>query len=309
MIQLYDLPYAEAAAHLRAGAVAWVTVNPVEYHGPHLPLHTDRWQAEGLARDLHRALGEPGEVLLGADLELGAEPAPGPGSRHVPYLTVKAEVLRAAEALVEMGARRIAFVTFHGAPLHNLALYEAVSALRARGIAAAAPFQTIVRLLLEERPLDFLDPSVAMLPAQVRTQVRDALRWDFHGGYFETSLMLHWAPHTVASSHRDLPACPPVNRDRRLQLAARAARALGRSDTAVEFEYAAQGVGWQQLRPQPGYTGHPHLASAEAGAWFADLVVDRALPSTLAGLAGRPVDDRPPMRWVAPLTGWGRLSP
>ena len=64
MRRLLDLPHGEAVDRLRGGAVAWVTVNPIEYHGRHLPLHTDRLQAEGWIEDLHRRLGEPGEPLL-----------------------------------------------------------------------------------------------------------------------------------------------------------------------------------------------------------------------------------------------------
>lgn len=309
MIQALDLPLAELKERLRAGAVAWVTVNPVEFHGPHLPLHTDRWQAEGLARDLHAALGEPGEPLLCADLELGVDPAPGPGSRHAPYGTVVAEVQRAVDGLAALGATRFALVTFHGAPLHNLALHAVVERLRARGLSAVAPFQAVVRLLLEPVEPHGLDGAVAMLPEARREVVADALPWDFHGGYFETSLMLHWAPHVVSGAHTALPPCPEVTPDRWLLRASRVARRLGRAGTAAELEFAARGVGFQRLRPFPGYSGHPADANAQAGRWFAELALDRALPPTRAALTGSPLPDRPSMAWVGPATAWGRLGP
>jgi hypothetical protein len=37
-------------------------------------------------------------------------------------------------------------------------------------------------------------------------------------------------------------------------------------------------------------------------------VLDRSLSLVREGLAGRPGDDRPPMRWVGPATAWGRLQ-
>ncbi|MFN7132430.1 MAG: hypothetical protein ACK4N5_10120, partial [Myxococcales bacterium] len=69
MIQLLDLPQSEArrliAAHAGESgrAPVYLTVNPVEYHGPHLSLHNDRLVSEGLVRALHARLF-PGEPLL-----------------------------------------------------------------------------------------------------------------------------------------------------------------------------------------------------------------------------------------------------
>ena len=309
MKRLFDLPHHEATARLHAGAIAWVTVNPVEYHGPHLPLHTDRLQSEAWIGDLHEALGEPGEALLACDLEMGVDPAFGPGSRHVPFRTVRDEAVRAGLALAELGATRVGFVTFHGAPLHNLALHHAVVALRRLGVAAVAPFQAVVRLLLETSEVDPGDAAFAMLPDAQRLVVAAALPWDFHAGYFETSLMLHWAPQAVSADQPLCPPCPPVRPDRRMARAARLARRAGRHALADELDYAAVALGWQQLDPFPGYTGFPGLASAEAGACFAELVLERSVELCRRALAGSPDDDRPPMGWVGPLTAWGRVSP
>lgn len=308
MKRLFDLPHAEAVERLRAGAVAWVTVNPVEFHGPHLPLHTDRWQSEAWIGELHRRMGEADEPLVACDLEMGVDPAPGPGSRAVPYATVRREALRAGRALAELGATRVGFVTFHGAPLHNLALHDAVIDLRGRGLAAVAPFQAVVRVLLEPLRDGALDRAVAMLPPDQREAVCEALPWDFHGGYFETSLMLHWAPQVVSPDVGRVPPCPPVTPERKLAVASRLARRMGRAATAAEVAYAAMAMGWQRLRPFPGYTGFPGLANAEAGAVFAEMVLERTLELTRRGLAGTPDDDRPPMGWTGPATGWGRLT-
>ena len=71
-MQLFDLPHVEAVRRLRAGATVWLTVDLVEYHGPHLPLHTDRLLARGLARDLSARMGE-GDPLFAEDLEVGVD--------------------------------------------------------------------------------------------------------------------------------------------------------------------------------------------------------------------------------------------
>ena len=69
--------------------------------------------------------------------------------------------------------------------------------------------------------------------------------------------------------------------------------------------HPVQNTAWVTV--DTGYTGFPGLASAEAGAFFADLVIGRSIDIVRRGLAGAPEDDRPPMRWVGPLTGWGRI--
>ncbi|MCA9492719.1 MAG: creatininase family protein [Myxococcales bacterium] len=307
MIRLLDLPHTEARRRLSEGAVAWITANPIEYHGPHLPLDTDRLQSLGWIEDLHTALEEPGEPLLCADLPLGVEPAPGPGSQPVSYAHLREAVARAARSAVELGARRIVVVTFHGSPLHNLALHDVVVDLRRRGIAACAPFQDVVRLLLEPLDLERARRTVAHLGQQDAERVLADLGWDFHAGFFETSLMLHWAPASVSPRHVELPPCPAVPRSRRVGALGRLARALGAAGTAAELEFAAVALGWQSLRPFPGYTGHPALASAGAGAEFAELVVERTAPRVRQALAGEPIGG-PPLAWIGPLTAWGRLS-
>lgn len=308
VIRLLDLPHTEARRRLSEGAVAWITANPIEYHGPHLPLDTDRLQSLGWIEALHAALDEPGEPLLCADLPLGVEPAPGPGSQPVSYARLREAVTRAARSVEELGARRVVIVTFHGSPLHNLALHEVVVDLRRRGIAACAPFQEVVRLLLEPLDLERARQAVAHLEEPDAERVLADLGRDFHAGFFETSLMLHWAPASVSPRHIELPPCPAVPRSRSMSALGRIAAAFGASGRAAELDFAAVALGWQSLRPFPGYTGHPALASADAGALFADLVVERSAPPTRLALAGEPVGG-PPLAWIGPLTAWGRLAP
>jgi hypothetical protein len=67
MTDLLDLPHIEAAARAGEGAPAFLFVNPVEYHGPHLSLHNDRHISVGLARRL--AAAESYADALSGDIE------------------------------------------------------------------------------------------------------------------------------------------------------------------------------------------------------------------------------------------------
>jgi len=82
VISLLDIPHQEARRLVKSGAPVYLTVNPVEYHGPHLSLHNDRLISIGLVREVHERLAEKHDwpLLLGADLEVGVEPCPGPGT-------------------------------------------------------------------------------------------------------------------------------------------------------------------------------------------------------------------------------------
>jgi creatinine amidohydrolase len=298
-LALLDLPHRDAADRVRRAPVVWVPVNPVEYHGPHLPLHTDALLTRAWVGELHRALFGDGEPVCTADLEVGVEPTPGPGTRAVSYGEVRRSLIRTCRSLVDLGATAIVPITFHGAPLHNLALASAVRWCRARGVRAAAPFQEVVRRLGSDDPV--FREVVAQIVPERRAEVAASLPHDFHAGLLETSLLLRWGPEHVSPVHRELPPCPipapwgPL---------AAAARLTG----APELTVAAYGAGWMRLRPFPGYTGHPALATAEIGALFARAVVDGVVPALRAALDGAE-PAAPPFRWVGPLSLWGLVRP
>lgn len=109
VVRLLELPHREARRLLSRGEpIVYLGVNPVEFHGPHLSLHNDRLISEGLSRDLHAALCRrrgDAPFIVASELELGCEPASGPGSRHARLSTLRDAVGEAVRALAELGAR------------------------------------------------------------------------------------------------------------------------------------------------------------------------------------------------------------
>jgi len=303
---LLDVPSDALRARFDDGAVAIVTVNPVEYHGPHLSLSNDRHISHGLAIDVCRALDLPFVVV--GDVPLGVEPCPGPGSRHSDYQTVRAAVVESCRALVELGAERVVLSTFHGSPLHNKAVDDGVRFLAAHGVRAFAPLVCVLERLLVLDPRD-LDDAVAPVDEREREALRAELANDLHAGFFETSLTLHYAPHTVSKDLARVPHAPTLVPDARVSFLADAALRAGLPRRAAELRFVAAALAWMSLDPFPGYTGKPSLANAQSGAAFARLIVDDA-----AALARRVLVDgapmpAPPLAWVKPLTLGGRLAP
>lgn len=314
MISLFDRPHAEARALVSSGAPVFLFVNPVEFHGPHLPLHTDTLISHGLAKDLFSRLLEVRPTwpfLLGSELSVGVEPTPGPGSRPVPYPTVRASVVEACRALHQLGAERVVLMTFHGNPLHSLALDAGIRFLKRRGVRAVAPLHLLLRMLVElnRDDLEQYRDAVSHVPdAELQKEVLDQLPLDFHAGFFETSLALHYAPDSVAKDYVRLPPCPPIRPNRAVAAIASALDRTGAKSLAREIGFAAQGLGWFGIRPFPGYTGQPHLASPAAGSVLAKLIIDSWFePVRRVLLEGAPAPAAV-MPWTAWLTLGGRLG-
>jgi creatinine amidohydrolase len=311
MKSLFDLPHCEAKKWVETGAPVYLTCNPVEYHGPHLSLHNDKLVSRGLIQDLHGRLQRKHpewELLLGSDIEVGVEPCWGPGSRHTRYKSVCELIVEACRALAELGAKRVVLMTFHGAPLHNVALDVGVQLLRSRGVPAIAPLNLVLRELVEPAPDRFAEAFAHIEDEAERAAMIRGLPLDFHAGFFETSLSLHYAPESVSDVYKTLPPCPEFGRTRLLSSAERMARAARQPALAGELGYAASGTGWYKLKPFPGYTGRPHRATREAGAIFARFIMEAFEPQVEAVLEGRGEPPPPIMQWTRWATLGGRIG-
>lgn len=310
MISLLDLPHQEARRLVRSGVPVYLTVNPVEYHGPHLSLHNDRLISLGIVRQLHERLRARHDwpLLLAADLEIGVEPCPGPGTRRTPFAIARHLVLEATRALAELGATKVVIMTFHGAPLHNLAIQAGIELLTAAGVRAVAPFNIVLQELLTVDPQQYAEAFAHIEDADERAQMMATLGQDFHAGFFETSMALHYAPESVAPDYRSLPPCADIRPNATMAAAAKVVGAIGRQQLARELTFAAAGIGWNALRPFPGYTGRPHRATADAGAVFVGQMVERFEAVVEDVFAGRAQSPAPIMQWVQTLSLGGRIG-
>lgn len=311
---LHDLAHREARHALADGVPVFLPVNPVEYHGPHLSLHNDAVVSHGLTHDVHERLvvaGIEGPLLVAADLEVGVDPVLGPGSRPVSYQMVSRLVREACMALADLGAQRVVLITFHGSPMHNLALDAGVRALKKRGVAAVCPFNALFDHIVGGGTTEHWEQLRAIAKG-LGSDVEAAMElWgakDYHAGLMETSLALHYDPETVSPRYRDLPPCPMAVPAPAMARAARIATALGRHNLARELEFAAGGIGWFALRPFHGYTGHPHLASPELGASLADMAAETYADAALAVFQDGAPSPKPGMRWMPAATFGGRVG-
>ncbi len=288
---------------LREGAVVYLPVNPIEYHGPHLSLLNDHLISVGLARELHARL-DKGPLLIAPDLDVGFDPTPGPGTVVTALKDVRAAVVSACAALAGAGAQRVVLMTFHGSPLHALALETGVELLQRRKVKVLSPLNLLLQQLLDfdagsDPAIEAAFDTIPDLAA--RERARRGLPLDFHGGFFETSVAMHYAPDTVRDSFRSVPPCPSFTATGIYAAAAKTARALGFTNRAQEMELAGASMAWFALRPFPGYTGEPALSSPEAGAAFARAIIDRYATAAKAVLYGDALSPRPIFSWLDSL--------
>lgn len=302
---------ADARALVATGAPVYLLVNPLEWHGPHLSLENDSLVAQGLARDLHARLAEREKdwpFLVAPSISAGCDVTHGPGAVETPYREVKRLVLGACRSLVAVGAKKVVIVTFHGGPNHGNALQAGVRFLAEHGVPALAPLHLVLAELLELDPARYRETFAHVQDSAERAAVERELRYDFHAGFFETSMSLHYAPESVAADFTKLPPCAPVEPVRAFTLAARVAGSLGAASLSRELTFLGHALGWCSLRPFPGYTGRPAHATPRAGAIFAKHIVDKYFDAARATFAGA----RPPKAvfgWLPAVSLGGRLGP
>lgn len=285
------------------GTPVYVAINPIEYHGPHLSLQNDALIGKALARRTHEVLvleNPDWPMLWAADINAGAGPIDCPGSQSVSFRALCHTIEKTCRGLLELGVRNVAFITFHGAPTHNLAIQRGVKLLEGQGVHAVAPMNALLQELIHLDPA-LLDGAYATIAdQQVRRELQRRAATDIHAGFLETSLALHFDADSVVD-HRRVAPCPDFAPDPRLAALSRFARRRGRETLAAELDYMAIAAGWLQLHPFPGYTGRPDLATEEAGAALAQLFSERFAALSREVFAGRARSPEPILRWWDPL--------
>jgi creatinine amidohydrolase len=213
-----------------------------------------------------------------------------------------------ARALVDLGAHFVVVGTFHGDPLHNMAIHRGLAPLRRSGARVAEPFLEALRALTRGAATEY---DAALLPIDsltLRHAVRESLPFDFHAGYVETSLALYFACDSVDTAHRSVSPCPRFRVAEPWARLSANARRLGRSALADELRMVGIATGWHALRPFPGYTGFPGLASREAGRVYGEALVELYLETVRGVFQGTGAATSPPLAWLEWLTARGRLA-
>lgn len=188
-----DLSFTALDGTLAQGpVVAILPLGAVEAHGPHLPVGTDTWIAEAMAREGAERLAEGGlsAVVLPS---LAYAPAPF-ANAHAGTLSIRPETLAAlvGDIGLAVAARRVAVLAVanaHFDPAQVGALRSAVERLQQSGRLRVA-FPDLTRRRLAER-----------LGEEFRSGA-------CHAGRYESSILLACRPELVDNAARIL--LPPL---------------------------------------------------------------------------------------------------
>lgn len=235
---------------LRAASESALVVFPlgaVEQHGPHLPVGTDYFTVERIARGAGRIAAEEVPLLVAPAMPFGCS------QHHIPFggtfsmtsETYYRAVFEMVLAVVQSGFRRIFLLNGHGGNHELLQLVARDIALQHPAHVAAASYWTIA------------------WDALVEAGAAKSKRLPGHAGIFETSLML--------AQHGEIvpPAAERPHRDD-----------VGDSDPRnFHKPYRPEHPGsWQAI---DGYTDSPDQATAEMGELYLG-VIEREVARTFA---------------------------
>jgi creatinine amidohydrolase len=235
-------------------ALVILPVGAVEQHGPHLPVGTDRFAVEQIARAAAAEIAGQLSVLVAPTLPFGSS------HHHLPFggtLSLGTEtyyrvLTDLAESLIAGGFRRIFILNGHGGNNELIQLVARDLALKHPAHLAAASYWTIAwDALIGERA-----NAGARLPG--------------HAGAFETSLILALRPDLVVEPrpHREAPA---------------GSDAPGFSPYRAELHGAWQGIA--------GYTDSPDQADGGQGERYLAAIVREVARALIAFYSSARLED------------------
>jgi creatinine amidohydrolase len=174
MTQRFDeLSGPDCARVLTEASVLVLPTGAIEHHGPHLPLATDSIMAEAVTKaavDRARSRGVDAWTLPSLSYGSSAEHTWAPGTLSLSNSTVLAALGDLGESIARTPARKLVFLNGHGG---NVAVLQ----IALRDLRRCFGLQTFFTTF-EVPPGDGVEGA-------------DERGMAIHGGYSETSLMLH----------------------------------------------------------------------------------------------------------------------
>lgn len=247
-------------------------VNPLEEHGPHLPLATDTYESEGLAKRLCEALLKDfpdWTFVLLPSLQIGVGAFPYVGSLYHSPRTVEAVIKEIAFSLAQHGFERLLLSNHHGHPRHLVTLDNVTRAVnrtpRMRALDVSG--NLVINLLFEGGLKPFFEQHA------LSSEIQKQLKHDVHAGAYETAEMLAIRPDLVRDIYRTL------------------------ETVQIPFQKLTGASALKEGRGL-GYFGAPSLATSEMGEAYLDFVVQKVKPQVQAFLRGERVPGMP-RKWRA----------
>ena len=230
--------------------IFYLTISPLEEHGPHLPVGTDIFTARDVifetAKILNKKKPELTYVIL-PPIPIGSCKfnTDFPGSISVSSKIVRDVVYSFGSSLANHGFQFMVISTFHMATAHLRGIYSAMNKLKNKyNMKVCEPWG----------PFFFSDEIKNREPKLGFDSSRE-----IHAGFRETSLMKYQYPYLVDESYKNLQS---IYRD------LESPRIVGKK--------------FKQLGLKEGYVGSPSKADADYVRWFFNEIVNVYVNATIA---------------------------
>jgi len=261
IIKLENLNWKQIDNFDRDKTVFFLTISPLEVHGPHLPVGTDLITAQDAAVEAIKILQEKKKDLT--YVLLPAVPVgyckfamDFPGSFSVSSRVVRDIVYSMGSSLADNGFKYLIICSYHMAIPHLKGIYSAMKKLESKYNMKTCepwgPYFYSDKIQKNEQKVGF-DTSK-----------------DMHAGFRETSLMKYQYPYLVDESYKNL---QNIYRD------LNSPRVIGKT--------------FKQLGLKEGYVGSPALADADYGRWFFNETVNVFVKATIDLYEGKPLPELP----------------
>lgn len=246
---------------------AWIAVLPlaaVEQHGPHLPIGTDAFIAEGLVERCVQALpaDSPATFLPVQQICKSNEHAGFPGTLTLDWDTTVRTWLDIGASLDRAGIRKLLMITSHGGN--------------------TAPMDVVARELRVRHAMLVVTTSFSRLGKVSEIYEYGPVFTDIHGGTAETSVMLALRPDLVDMAEAEDFASGQTD--------------MKKQNERLGFHSSDANIAWaaEDLNPQ-GVVGDASAASAESGeidieasvAGFCELVAEMSRTAPPRSATGR----------------------
>ena len=245
----------------RDKTIFFLSISPMEEHGPHLPVGTDLLTAIDSATEAIKTLNskkpELNNVLLPA-IPLGycEFNTDFPGSMSISGKTVRDIIYSIGSSLGRHGFKYLVICTYHMAIVHIKGIYSAMKKLESKyNMKVCEPWSPY----FHSNEMQKREPKLGF----------DTTK-EVHAGFRETSLMKYQYPYLVDESYKDL---QNIYRD------LSSPRVIGKS--------------FKQLGLKDGYIGSPAKADADYGRWFFGETVNVYVKSAIALYEGKKLPDLP----------------
>lgn len=224
----------------KRNALILLPLGQTEEHGPHLPVNTDSVLAREVARSVGERMAARTPTLVMDTICYGYSASAlkrWPGTIVLRPETVMDTLCETCVSVIEMGFRRVAILSIHGN-------HDGVTRVAARKIADATGVYPVVAFPIELAKARFLKVAEAGAAGSC------------HAGEFETSVMLHLAPHLVAMGKA--PGPNPLR---------------GASPFAGKVFWST----WGRERSRHGYYGDPTVANSQTGKIAFEAMVEETV--------------------------------